>query len=357
MEKNLRKMVEDEILYGRHDEIIGGMSQSDRQLYECQDFEFTNSGFLMKKRNPIDPDYDWDVLAFIKNNPDLEETVRVMLDNGERLLRSIYTDRETFLTWLEFFNQLNEEGYCLGDHVDINETFTEVEGDAMDYVDSGFSIETVGNRGIYYIEQDTEDDRDMYSQQIDPYKVTHSLPRDKYKSVAYVGHNEEDQEGVRDAERREDTLRKIEQALKPARHRTYVAKMRTRLSEMWNEDKQVYAALKTRKMTLDEASGEMHLTVKQWNVAFDTVDKAWIRACIYDEWYFSSEQKTKRRVRSNLLRDRYQVQAINAKALGTVENVMTMANSSRRAGSLWKKDYKDVYNTATMQWKLLKSQT
>jgi hypothetical protein len=363
MKKNLRKAVEDEIVYGRHHEVIGDFSQSERQLYESQDFEFTNTGFLMKKKDPCDPDYSWDVLAFIKSNQDLAEIVQSMLDSGERLLRQIYTDRETFLMWLDFFDQLNEEGFChdgfehyKADHVEINEKITTGYVDAMDYIETGIAIETVGQRGIYCVEQEEEEEDDYLGNLIDPYQSTHNLPRDKYRTIRFVGFNEPEPEGKLHAERREETLRKIQKALQGTRHRTFVAKMRHRMSAMWEEDKKVYAALKERSMTLDDASEVMHLTADQWKQAFELADQAWERACQFDEWYFSPEQKTKRRIRSNSLRDKYKVQVINAKTTDRVEDIMRHVNGNRKLGFLWKNDYKDVRDLATMQWKLLKSQ-
>lgn len=357
MQKNLRRLVEEEITYGRHHEVIGSFSQSERQLYEAQEFESTTSGFLMKKRDPEDPDHSWDVLAFIKNNPDLEEKVRSLLDSGERLLRQIYTDRETFLTWLDFFERLNEEGYDLGDHVSANEflsTPEESSTDAMSYTDTGFSIETVGVRGIYHIEADDDDgDGDWLGNLIDPFKTHEGPPRDRYKIVAYIGFNEPEPEGKEHAWRRDELERDLLRRLNGTHHRPYVAKIRSEMSQMWKEDKQIYAALKERTMSLDEASEKMHLTANQWKTVFHAANTAWTRACLYDEHYYSPKQKTKRRIRSNTLRDKYKAALLNANTSNEVTKIMGSVNFNKRIQQIWTNDYKDVYAIAAMQYRLL----
>lgn len=358
MEKNLRKLVEDEIVYGRHHEIINTFTQSERQVYESQEFEWTNTGFLMKKKQVKDPDYDWDVLAFCKENPDLADKVRSLLDGGERLLRSIYTDRKTFETWSSFFDRLNAEGLDLGDHVAIDESFGTgpASEDAMLYTDNSISIETVGERGIYCIEFEEEVSTDWLGDLIDPYQQRNSLPRDKYKTIGYNGFNEPDPEGKVHGEQREDRLREILRSLNGTHHRAHVAKIRHSMSEHWAADKEVYAALKNRKMSLDDASEVMYLTASQWREAFAAADKAWFRANLYDEWYFSAEQKKKRQIRSNDMRDHYKAAILDAQTTDEVTNLMRHVNGQFKIGFLWKNDYKEVYGIASLQWQTLNKQ-
>jgi hypothetical protein len=353
--ENLRKLVEDEISYGRHHEVIGDFDQLERQLYESQDFEWTETGFVVKKKNPEDPDYSWDVLTFIQNNPELHERVQAMLDSGERLLRPIYTNKDNFETWAKFFERLQEEGFCTGDHVDINEKLNEgEEEDAMAYIETGLSIETVGERAIYHIDGETEEDEDWMSDILDPYRSLNQLPRDRYKTVGFAGFNEDEPEGKLHAARREETLRTILKNLNGTHHRATVARVRNEMSANWTADKEIYRQLKTREMTLDDASEAMYLTAKQWKKAFAAADQSWMRAEIYDEWYYSPEQKTKRRIRSNQMRDQLKVAVLNATTSDAIVSTMANANGNHKLGLLWKNDYKDVYGLAVMQWKFLK---
>lgn len=356
MQKNLRRLVEEEINYGRHHEVIGDFSQSERQLYEAQEFESTATGFLMKKRNVEDPDYSWDVLAFIKNNPDLIDKVKTILDSGERLLRQIYTDRETFLTWTSFFERLNDEGYDLGDHVDIDEMLsTSEEGpeDAICYTDTGLSIETVGERAIYHIEGEVEEDDDWLGELIDPYKTNNSPPRDRYRTVAFIGFNEPEPEGKQHARRREETERKLLAALNGTHHRPHVAKIRNRMSQMWKEDKELYAGLKNRTISLDNASEVMYLTANQWKTVFQAADMSWKRACLQDEQYYLPENKNKRRIRSNKMRDSFKAKILQAQTSDQVKRIMDDVNCYKRISFIWSNDYKDVFAVGAMQWRLL----
>jgi hypothetical protein len=347
-------MVEEEINYGRHHEVIGDFSLSERQLYEAQEFESTATGFLMKKRHIQDSDYEWDVLAFIKNNPDLADKVKAILDSGERLLRQIYTDRETFLTWLGFFERLNDEGYDLDDHVEMDEMLSAApETDAFCYTDTGLSIETVGERAIYHIEGEIEENEDWLGELIDPYKTNDGPPRDRYRTVAFIGFNEPEPEGKLHAWNRQQRERKLLAAFNGLHHRPYVAKLRNRMSSMWNEDKKLYAALKNRQINLDNASEQMHLTADQWKNVFKAADHAWKRACLHDEQYYTAEAKNQRRIRSNTLRDKLKAQILQAATSDQVHDIMKSVNFYQRISFLWKYDYKDTFAVGAMQWRLL----
>ena len=240
------------------------------------------------------------------------------------------------------------------DHVDMDEMLATPLGpqDAMSYTDTGFSIETAGARSIYHIEVE-EEDNDWLGGLIDPYKTNDGPPRDKYKAVAFIGYNEPEPEGKEHAWQRGVTERGLLASLNGTHHRPHVAKVRSRMSKMWAEDKKLYAALKNRRMSLDDASEVMHLSAAQWKTVFAAADKSWMRACIYDEQYYLPENKTKRRIRSNGMRDSFKAQILQATHSDKVKQIMDNVNFNKRIQFLWKNDYKDVFAIGAMQWRLL----